>query len=92
MAHTDRIATARLESISSGKPPNLKESLYKQLKEREWIFNRMENNWIFLMNKDGAYGVVVRTEDIDWNEPSTYLSAHRRLVLAAKKRRISFLC
>ena len=69
MAHTDRIARARLKSISSGKPLKLKESLYKQLKEREWIFNRTENNWIFLIHKDGAYGVVVRNEDIDWNEP-----------------------
>jgi len=28
----------------------------------------MENNLIFLIHKNGAYGVVVKMEDIDWNE------------------------
>jgi len=28
----------------------------------------MENNLIFLIHKSGAYGVVVRIKDIDWNE------------------------
>jgi len=28
----------------------------------------MENNLIFLIHKNGAYGVVVKNEDIDWNE------------------------
>lgn len=68
MAHIDGVAKARLKSLSSGKVLTLKEGLYRQLKEREWIFNRTENNLIFLIHKDGAYGVVVRNEDIDWNE------------------------
>ena len=62
------VAKARLNSVSSGKVLKLKEGLYRQLKEREWIFNRTENNLIFLVHKDGAYGVVVKNEDIDWNE------------------------
>jgi len=67
MAHIDRVAKARLDSVSSGKLLKLRDGLYKQLKEREWLFNRTENNWIFLVHKEGAYGVVVRSEDIDWN-------------------------
>jgi hypothetical protein len=62
------VARSRLRSVSSGKVLKLKESLYRQLKEREWIFSRTEDNLVFLIHKEGAYGVVVRNEDIDWNE------------------------
>jgi hypothetical protein len=62
------VARSRLGSVSSGKVLKLKEGLYRQLKEREWIFNRTEDNLIFPLHKEGAYGVVVRNEDIDWNE------------------------
>jgi hypothetical protein len=68
MAHIDSVTKARLKSLSSGKLLKLKDGLYRQLQEREWIFNRTENNWLFLIHKEGAYGVVVRMGDIDWNE------------------------
>lgn len=68
MHSIDSVAKARLSSTSSGKVLKLKEGLYRQLKEREWIFNRREDNLIFLLHKEGPYGVVVRNEDIDWNE------------------------
>ena len=67
MAHIHSVANARLKSLSSGKVLKLKDGLYGQLRERQWIFNRMENNLIFLIHKEGAYGVVVRNEDIDWD-------------------------
>ena len=53
------------DSIPKGKPIRLREGSYKQLKEREWIFNRSEKDVIFLIHKSGAYGVVVRMEDIE---------------------------
>ena len=62
------VVKAKLNSVSSGKVLKLKEGLYRQLKEREWIFNRTEDNLVFLIHKEGVYGVVVRNEDIDWNE------------------------
>jgi hypothetical protein len=68
MAHIDRVAKARLNSISSGKLLRLRGGVYRQLWEREWIFNRTENHWVFLIHKEGAYGVVVRIEDIEWSE------------------------
>jgi hypothetical protein len=68
MDNVESSAKRRLNSISSGKLLKLKDGLYRQLREREWIFNRTENNLIFLIHKEGAYGVVVRNEDIDWNE------------------------
>ncbi len=52
----------------AGKLLRIREGLYKQLRDREWIFNRMENNLVFLIHKNGAYGVVVGIEDIDWNQ------------------------
>jgi len=67
MAHIDSVTNARLKSLSSGKILKLKDGLYRELKDRQWIFSRTENNLIFLIHKDGAYGVVVRIEDIDWN-------------------------
>jgi hypothetical protein len=68
MSRVQRFSNTRLDSTLSGKPLRIREGLYKQLREREWIFNRMENNLIFLIHKNGAYGVVVGIEDIDWNE------------------------
>jgi hypothetical protein len=68
MAHANRLARSRLDSVSSGKLLKLKNGLYRQLKEREWIFNRTENNLVFLIHKEGVYGVVVRNEDIDWSQ------------------------
>ena len=68
MARVNSITKSRLNSISPGELLKLKDGLYRQLKEREWIFNRTENNLVFLINKEGAYGVVVRNEDIDWSQ------------------------
>ncbi len=48
----------------------LREGVYKQLSDREWIFNRAEKELIFLIHKSGAFGVVVGIEDIDWNRCS----------------------
>lgn len=68
MSRISSFPNSRLNSLHMGKPIRLREGLYRQLQDREWIFNRMENNLIFLIHRNGAYGVVVRAEDIDWNE------------------------
>ncbi len=68
MPKIKRSATARSNSMLAGKLLRIREGLYKQLRDREWIFNRMENNLVFLIHKNGAYGVVVGIEDIDWNQ------------------------
>ena len=60
-------ARPRSGSIPSGQTLKLREGVYKQLKDREWIFNRAEEEIIFLIHKSGAYGVVVKTRDIDWS-------------------------
>jgi hypothetical protein len=63
-----RIQRSKVNPARSGKLLKLRDGLYRQLRDREWAFNRMEDNLIFLIHKNGAYGVVVRNEDIDWNE------------------------
>jgi hypothetical protein len=68
MDHANSHVKVRQKSLSSGKILTLKDGLSRQLKERQWIFNRTENNLTFLIHKEGVYGVVVRSEDIDWNE------------------------
>ena len=54
--------------LPAGKRLRLREELFKQLRNRDWIFNRIENNLFFLIHPNGVYGVVVREEDIDWNK------------------------
>jgi hypothetical protein len=68
MTGNARLSQSRAKATLSGKCVRLREGLYKQLHEREWIFNRKEENVIFLLHKSGAYGVVVRNEDIDWKQ------------------------
>ena len=67
MSSIQKLPNSKLTSMLSGKLLRLREGLYKQLRDREWIFNRVENNLIFLIHKNGAFGVVVGIEDIDWN-------------------------
>ncbi len=59
MTDAHRFPNKRLSSILPGTPLKVREGLYKQLKDREWIFNRVENNLISLIHKNRAYGVVV---------------------------------
>ena len=58
----------RLNSTLAGKLVRLREGKHKQLRDREWILNRTEQNSIFLVHKSGAYGLIVGIEDIDWDE------------------------
>jgi len=67
MSNMHRYPNKRLRSILPGRPLKIREGLYSQLRDREWIFNRTENNLIFLIHKNGAFGVVVGIEDIDWS-------------------------
>lgn len=66
--YSQRPTTLILSHIPSGTRLRLRENAYRQLRQREWIFNRTENNSIFLMHEGGAYGLVVEIQDIDWNE------------------------
>ena len=75
MSRMERYPKSRLDSILPGKILRLREGLFKQLRDREWLFNRTENDLIFLIHKNGAYGVVVGIEDIDWNQLSPELSS-----------------
>ncbi len=66
--YPQRHARSILNHIPRGVHLRLREDAYRQLKEREWIFSRTENNLIFLIHESGAYGLVVGIQDIDWNE------------------------
>lgn len=53
-------------SISFGKALKLREGAYKQLKDRDWLFSKLENDTVFLIHSSRAYGIAVRIVDIDW--------------------------
>ena len=66
MSTTSRYPNKRLSSILPGSSLKIREGSYKQSRDREWIFNRVENNLIFLIHKNGVYGVAVGIEDFVW--------------------------
>ncbi len=45
----------------------LKENVYGYLKNREWLFNRMENDLVYLLDESGSFGMAVKIESIDWS-------------------------
>ena len=61
-----RLESVIRNSISPGKPLRLREGVYKQLKDRDWLFNKFENDTVFLIHASRAYGIAVRMVDIDW--------------------------
>ena len=67
MRQIPRGPRSKLNSVLPGACLRLKEGFYRQLRDRDWIFNRTEENLIFLVHTSGAYGVVVKEEAIHWN-------------------------
>ena len=67
MRQIPKTSRSRLSSVLPGTCLRLKEGVYRQLRDREWIFNRAEEQLIFLVHASGAYGVVVKEEAIHWN-------------------------
>jgi hypothetical protein len=66
-----RISNAKLKRndyhlIPQGKNLRLREGVFKQLHERNWIFNKLENDTVFLIHESRAYGIAVKISDIDW--------------------------
>ena len=57
-----------LRSLSRNKQLKLREGVYRHLKEREWLFSRVEIDTIFVIHESGNFGMGVRVEDIDWSD------------------------
>ena len=55
-----------LNYVAPGTRLRLREDVSQQVKEREWIFNKVKGHTIFLIHETGAYGIVVGIDDIDW--------------------------
>ncbi len=45
----------------------MKGSVHGYLKNREWFFNRLENDMVYLLDESGTFGMAVRIENIEWN-------------------------
>ena len=52
--------------IAPGTRLRLRGDVCQQVKEREWIFNKVKDKTIFLIHETGAHCIVVGIEDIDW--------------------------
>jgi hypothetical protein len=66
-----RMANGRLKnsvykSIPRGMPLRLREGVFRQLDDRDWLFNKLENETVFLIHESRAYGIAVKISDIDW--------------------------
>ncbi len=55
-----------LRSLSRNTRLKLRDGVHRYLKEREWLFSRLENDTVFLTHHSGLFGMGVRIEDIDW--------------------------
>jgi len=55
-----------LNYVAPGSRLRLRGDACQQVKEREWIFNNVKDQMIFLIHETGSYGIVVSIEDIDW--------------------------
>jgi hypothetical protein len=62
------LARRVLSHISPGKRVRLRDDTYRQIKDREWILNKIDSDGIHLLHESRAYGLIVRMEDIDWSD------------------------
>jgi hypothetical protein len=57
-----------LNHITPGKRLRLRDDVYRQIREREWILKKIDSEGVHLLHESRAYGLIVRMEDIDWSE------------------------
>ncbi len=57
-----------LRSLTRNTRLRLKEGVCGYLKTREWFFNRLENDTVYLLDESGVFGMAVRVESIDWSK------------------------
>jgi len=69
--HSHILAKRVLSHISPGKRIRLRDNAYRQIKDREWILNKIDSDGVHLLHESRAYGLIVRMEDIDWSEFSS---------------------
>ena len=55
-----------LNYVAPGSRLRLRGDVCQQVKDREWIFNKVKDQTIFLIHETGTYGIAVGIEDIDW--------------------------
>ncbi len=54
--------------ISRNTRLNLKENVYRYVNKREWLFNRIENDMVYLLDESDLFGMAVKVENIDWGK------------------------
>lgn len=59
-----------LEHFTPGSRLRLKDNVHKHIKDREWILNKIEGNEVHLLHESKLYGLIVKIEDINWDDSS----------------------
>jgi hypothetical protein len=68
MVHSQKVPKSVLNRVGPGTRLRLRVDVYKRLKDREWVFNKMESGQIHLLHESRAYGLIVKPDDIDWSD------------------------
>ena len=88
LTHSHIPARWMLNHITPGKRLRLRDDVYKQIKQREWILNRIDSEGVHLLHESRAYGLIVRIEDVDWSDFHTKPSkGDRRSFFQAEDRK-----
>lgn len=78
-------AKRRWTHLTPGTRLKLRDDVYQQIKERIWIFNKMDCDGVHLIHESMAYGLIVRMEDIDWSEFRENVLGRQRSSLPVRK-------
>lgn len=68
LVHVRRPGKGILNRLSPGRRVRLRDHVHREIREREWILNKIDREGVHLIHESGAYGVIVDVEDIDWSE------------------------
>ena len=63
-----KLSKSCLKSLTRNTRLRLKENACKHLKKREWLFNKLEKDMVYLLDESGLFGMGVRIESIDWGK------------------------
>jgi hypothetical protein len=74
LPHSNLLGRRVLSHALPGKRIRLKDDVYKRVREREWILNKIDSDGVHLVHETKAYGMIVRMEDIDWSGDEVKLS------------------
>jgi hypothetical protein len=59
---------ACIRSLTRKTHLRLKEGVSTYLDNRKWLFNRLENDTVYLIDESGVFGMAVKIDNIEWTD------------------------